>query len=123
MTAPNIAGTTTLTLKSSGGALTTGEATIVNNAASSGTAVKVVALTIANVDGTSAADVTVNWHDQDDIGGNAYAKASTISVAADSSLELITENAPIYLEEDQSLGGLASADGDLVYTVSYQVIS
>jgi hypothetical protein len=122
MAQPNIVNTATLTLEVAAGALTTSAATIVNNAVSSNKAVKIVSLYISNIDGTNAADVTINYYTQDDIGGTAYAIASTVSVAADSTLVVIDENSPVYLEEDNSLGGLASATGDLEYVCSYQII-
>lgn len=123
MTAPNVVSTATLTLKNSKGALTTSAGTIVNNAASSNLAVKVVSLYVANIDGTNSADVTINVYDQDDVGGTGTAIASTVAVAADSSIVIIDENSPVYLEEDMSLGGIASADSDLVFVASYQEIN
>ncbi len=123
MAAPNVVDTTTLSLKNSKGTLTTGAGTIVNNAASSNLAVKVVSLYIANVDGANSADVTINVYDQDDVGGTGTAVASTLTVPADSSVVIIDEQSPIYLEEDMSLGGLASANGDLVFVASYQEIN
>lgn len=123
MTAPNIVDTATLTLKVAKGALTTSAATLVNNAAASNLAIKIVSLYVSNIDGTNSADVTINVYDQDDIGGTATALASTVAVAADSTLIVIDENSPVYLEEDMSLGGLASATGDLEYIISYQEIN
>lgn len=123
MAAPNVVNTATLTLKNAKGAVTTSMATAVNNAAASNLAVKVVSLYIANIDGTSAADITVSVFDQDDVGGTGTAIASTVSVAADSSVVVIDENSPVYLEEDMSIGVQASANGDLVFVASYQEIN
>jgi hypothetical protein len=123
MAAPNIVDTATMTLEVVGGALTTSAATIVNNAASSNTAIKIVSLYVSNVDGTNAADVTINYYTLDDIGGTAYAIAKTVSVPADSTIVIIDQNSPVYLEEDNSLGGLASANSDLEYVCSYQIIN
>lgn len=122
MAAPNVVNTATLNLKNSNGALTTSAATIVNNAISSNLAVKIVSLYVSNVDGTNSADVTINVYSQDDVGGTATAVASAITVPAKSTVVIIDENSPIYLEEDMSLGGLASATGDLEYIASYQEI-
>ena len=123
MAAPNVVNTSTLSLKNAKGALTTAAATIVNNAASSNLAVKVVSLYVANIDGTNDATTTVNVYSEDDVGGTATAIASTVNVPADSTIVIIDENSPIYLEEDMSLGGLASANGDLVFVASYQEIN
>lgn len=123
MAAPNVVNTATLSLKNAKGALTTSAATIVNNAASSNLAIKVVSLYVANIDGTNSATVTINVYDQDDVGGTGTALASTVTVQPNSSIVIIDENSPVYLEEDMSLGGLASATGDLVYIASYQEIN
>ena len=123
MAAPNVVNTATLSLKNAKGAVTTSMATAVNNAVSSNLAIKIISLYIANVDGTNSADITVSVFDQDDVGGTGTAIASTIPVAADSSVVIIDENSPIYLEEDMSLGVQASATGDLVYVASYQEIN
>lgn len=123
MAAPNVANTATLTLKVSKGTIGTSMATAVNNAASSNLAIKIISLYVANVDGTNAADVTVSVFDQDDVGGTGTAIASTVSIPADSTVVIIDENSPIYLEEDMSLGVQASVAGDLVYVASYQEIN
>ena len=123
MASPNIVDTTTMTLESGYDELTTSMATLVNNAASSNTVVKVVSLYVANVDGSNSADVTVKVFNQDDVGGTGYAIASTVAVPADSTIVIIDENSPIYLKEDESLGGQASANSDLEYVVAYQIIN
>lgn len=123
MAAPNVVDTATLTFQNSKGALTTSAATIVNNAVSSNLAIKIISLYVANIDGTNSADVTINVYDQDDVGGTGTAIASTIAIAADTTVVIIDESSPIYLTEDMSLGGLASATGDLVFVASYQEIN
>lgn len=120
MSAPNIASTASLYGKTALVALTTSAAAIVNNAASSGKLLKIVSLYVANVDGTNNATVTVSVYSQDDIGGTAYKIANTITVPADATLVLVTKDAPIYLEEDRSIGGLASANSDLEVVCSYE---
>lgn len=123
MAAPNIVTVSNLYFRNLKGDLTTSAATVVNNPAASGVALKVISLYIANVDGTNSAAVTVNVYSQDDIGGTATAIASTVNVAADSTVVVIDESSPVYLSEDMSIGALASANGDLVYVVSYQELS
>lgn len=123
MANPNLASIGSITGAEAEGALTTSAATIVNNAAASGTLVKVVSLYVSNVDGTNSANVTINKYPQDDIGGTARAIASTVAVAADSTVVIIDENSPVLLTEDTSIGGLASATGDLEYVVSYYIMS
>ena len=75
---------------------------------------------ITNIDGVNTADVTVSYYTQDDIGGTAYKVAYTIAVPADAAIDLLEKTGPIFLEEDRSLGGLASANGDLEYLIAYE---
>jgi len=120
MAAPNLVDTSSLYGKTAYGALTTSAATMLNNAASSAKLLKVVSLYVSNVDGTNAADVTVSYYTQDDIGGTAYAIAKTVVVPADAAIVIIDSKSPIYLEEDRSIGGLASANSDLEFVMSYE---
>lgn len=124
MTAPNLLSPTTITGKTAVVSLSTTNATqIVSNAASSNKVFKVNSLIVANIDGTNACDVTINFYSQDDIGGTAYAIAKTVSVPADASLVVIDRSSAIYLEEDKSLGATASAASDLEIVCSYEEIS
>jgi len=123
MAAPNIAGVSEIIGKTRVVALTTSAQAVANNPASSGKVLKVNALYVANVDGASSADVTVNLYGQDDLGGTATKLAHTIAVPADATLVVVSKEAPIYLEEDRSIGALASASGDLEIVCSYEEIS
>jgi len=123
MAAPNIVDVTTILGKTVTLALTTSAQALVNNPASSGKVLKINSLYVANIDGTNAADVTVNHYSQDDIGGTATKIANTITVPADATLVVISKDASIYLEEDKSIGALASASGDLEVVCSYEEIS
>lgn len=124
MTAPNIVNVATITGRGPAPiALTTSVAAIVSNPAGSGKVLKINSLYITNVDGTNPAGVTINRYPQDDIGGTGVPLASTITVPADATLLIITKDSSIYIEEDQSIGGIASADGDLVAHISYEELS
>ena len=124
MAAPNIVNVTTITGKSAVVNLTTTSATaVVSNAASSGKVFKINSLVVSNVDGTNAADITVSYYSEDDIGGTATEIVSTISVPADASLVVIDKNTSIYLEEDRSIGATAGTASDLKVVVSYEEIS
>ena len=79
---------------------------------------KINSIFVANIDGTNAADVTIAYNDQT----NTRAIASTISVPADASLSIIDKNNSFYLEEGDSIEGGASADGDLVCMISYEIL-
>jgi hypothetical protein len=124
MAAPNIVDVTTITGKSAVVDLTTTSATaVVSNAASSGKVFKINSLVVSNVDGTNAADITISYFSEDDIGGTATEIVSTISVPADASLVVIDKNTSIYLEEDRSIGATAGTASDLKVLVSYEEIS
>ena len=124
MAAPNIVNVATIIGKSATIALSSTSATaIVSNAASSGKVFKINMIQIANVDGTNAADITISLYSQDDIGGTAYALASTISVPADTTLVVLDKNTAVYLEENRSIGAIASVANDLVVICSYEEIS
>ena len=96
----------------------------------SGVIVKANRITVANVDGTNAAnlDLFIDGLGTGTIDGVAPTGADatvylakTISIPADASLVLL--DTPIYLKEGDILKGGASAASDLDLFVSYDVIS
>ena len=121
MAAPNIVNVVTITGKTVGAALgTTLTTSLLANSASSGKVFKINAIIVANVDGTNAADVTVEVSTDN---GSSYVKiANTISVPADSSLSLIGKDNGFYLDETDLLAVTASANSDLTYLVSYELM-
>jgi hypothetical protein len=124
MAAPNIVNVTTITGKSAVVSLTGTSATlVVENPASSGKVFKINSLVVSNVDGTNAADITISFFSEDNIGGTATEIVSTVSVPADASLVVIDKNTSIYLEEDRSIGATAGSASDLKVIVSYEEIS
>lgn len=96
---------------------------LINNPASSGKVYKINSIVVANVDGTSAADITIKIFSQDDLGGTGTAIASTISVPADAALIVTDKSTGFYLLEDKSIGATASAANDLVVTCSWEEIN
>ena len=123
MANPNIVAVATINGNVKAAAILTTIGEIVSNAASSGKIFKVNSLYVANIDGTASVDITVNHYSQAALGGTAIAIASTVAVAADSTLVVVTKDSAIYLLENQSMGILASAAGDAVYTCSWDEIS
>ena len=92
--------------------------------------VKINRITVANVDGTNAADVDLFVDGLTTAGATGFAGtgasatvylAKTVSVPADATLVLV--DTPIYLMEGDILKGGASAAGDLDLFVSYEVIN
>ena len=124
MAAPNLLSPTTITGKSVTVDLTTTSATsILSNAASSGKVFKVNTLYVANVDGTSAAGITINYYSAAALGGTATQICSTVAVPADATLVVVDKDAYIYLEENTSLGATAGTANDLKVVCSYEDIS
>lgn len=124
MAAPNIVNVTTITGKTAVVDLSTTNATaVVSNAASSGKVFKINSLIVSNVDGANAANITISYYSEDDIGGTATEIVSTVSVPADASIVVIDKNSTIYLEEDKSIGATASVASDLKVVCSYEEIS
>jgi hypothetical protein len=117
MAAPNIVNVVTITGKTAVQAVGTSATAIVTNSGSSGKVFKVNALYVSNIDGTAAADITVDLFRS----STAYAIASTVSVPADATLDIMSK--AIYLEEGDALRCTASASGDLVAVCSYEEIS
>jgi hypothetical protein len=124
MAAPNVVNVATITGKTAVTSLTTTNATlVVENPASSNKVFKINSLIVSNVDGSSAADVTIGLYSEDNIGGTATEIVKTVSVPADASLVVISKDTSIYLEEDKSIGATASAANDLKVVCSYEEIS
>ena len=124
MANPNIVNVTTIYGNSSQVSLSTTSATsLVSNAASSGKVFKINSIVVANVDGTTAADITINIYSQAALGGTAYPIASTISVPADATLIVTDKTTSFYLLENQSIGATAGSASDLVVTTSWEEIN
>ena len=123
MAAPNIVNVTSIIGNSLTVAVTTSATQLASNAASSGKVFKINSILIANIDGTAAADITVNIYSAAALGGTALAIASTISVPADASLIVTDKTTSFYLLENQSIGAIAGTTGDLVATISFEEIT
>ena len=117
MATPNIVNVATINAKNAAGAITTSRASAVDVPAEK--VAKINTILIANIDGTNAADVTIEVSVDD--GSSYVAIAKTISVPADATLSFL-EN-PIYLDETDLLAVTASANSDLTYFVSYEEIT
>jgi hypothetical protein len=124
MANPNIVAVTDIRGRTVVADLTTTNSTlVVENVAASGKVFKINSLIVSNVDGTNAADITINLFSEDNIGGTGTQIVSTVTVPADASLVVITKDTSIYLEEDRSIGATASAASDLKVVCSFEEIS
>ena len=117
MAAPNVVNVTSIIGKTQGSALTTSNADQLVCAADK--LVKVNSIIVSNVDGTNAADVSVNFVDSSS-GNLVLHLAKAVSVPAKSTLIVLGKDAPIYLEEGDKIQALAGAAGDLEIIISYE---
>jgi hypothetical protein len=123
MAAPNLNAPTTITGKATYLTLAnTTETDLLVNAASSGKALRVTLVTLANIDGTSSVDATVRIYTAAS-GGTGHALAHTITVPADATVVLLGRDASVWLEEDRRLTVTASAGGDLSVVCSYEEVA
>ena len=125
MANPNIVSVNSIFGNTTGIALTTTLTTVLlANASASGKVFKIESIMVANVDGTNAADVTIDFHTAaNGTAGSSFALAATISVPADATLNLVDKNSTFYLMENQSIIGGASANSDLEVVIAYEDIS
>lgn len=118
MAAPNIVNVTSIIGKTQGGALATTLGDWVTCLTDK--LVKVNSIIVSNVDGSSSADATVIFYDASATASIHIAKG--VTVPADSTLVILSKDAPIYLEEGDKIQALASAAGDLEIIVSFEIL-
>lgn len=124
MAAPNIVTISSLLGKTSTVYLTTTSPTpVLNNPASSGKVLRVILLRAVNVDGSNAADVTVNLYSEENLGGTATELIQAKQVAINTNLDVLDRNSTVYLEENRSIGATASAGNDIKIIAVYEEIS
>lgn len=124
MANPNIVNVAAIYGENSSVSLTTTSATsLVSNAASSGKVYKINTIMVANVDGTTAADITINKYSAAALGGTAFPIVSTVSVPADATLIVLDKTTALYLKENESIGATAGTASDLVVTTSWEEIN
>ena len=127
MANPNIVNVTDIKGESVGWNLTA-TATTTLMTVSADKLIKINRMTVANVDGTNAADVSVyiDTSVQTSSGATVASGAAdvyiakTVSVPADATLVLV--DTPIYFREGDILKGGASAASDLDLFISYEVL-
>lgn len=123
MAAPNLIAATAIYGKTTGTNLTsTSATTVLSNASSSNKCLKVNTLNVANY-GVVAATITVNFNNAANLGGTNFSIVNTVSVPANSTLNVIDKTSQYYLEENQSLGATAGTANTLIVTCSYEDIS
>tara|TARA_R100000027_G_scaffold64942_1_gene58936 strand:+ start:97 stop:465 length:369 start_codon:yes stop_codon:yes gene_type:complete len=117
MAAPNVVNVSSIIGKTQGSALTTSNADQLVCATDK--LVKVNSIIVANVDGSSTADVDVSFVDSSS-GNLVLHLAKGVTVPSKSTLIVLGKDAPIYLEEGDKIQAKASAAGDLEIIISYE---
>lgn len=123
MAAVNIVSVTTINGRTTGGALTTSTVSLLSNAASSSKLLKINSIIVSNIHGTNSADATISWNTAAAGAGTNRRIVSTVTVPADGTMVVLGKDSPIYLDENQSITGLASANSSLEWIISYEDIS
>lgn len=121
MAAPNIGSTAaSVYLRAGSGAIGTATGTnatlIVSCGSTSSTVLRVTRLDVANVDGSSGADLSILRF----VGTNSTTILSTVTVTADAVLRVYDDTGSVAVPEGHELRAFASAAGDLTYDVEYQ---
>jgi hypothetical protein len=120
MAAPNIVSTTTITGKTSGTKLTSTNVTsCVSNTAASNKVFKINTILAANVNGTSASDISISVYN----GTTDFYIVKTVSVPADATQVVLSKDACLYLEEGISIRAQASTANAIDILISYEEIS
>jgi len=133
MAAPNIVNVATINGSIAYQALTnTNNVSLVSNAAASNTVFKINNIFVSNVNGVSAATVTLSYMASANAvtngtlttaTGTAYRIAYQISVPANTTLMLLDKAGAIYLPENASLAIQAGTAGYLEVVASYETIA
>jgi len=134
MANPNIVSVTTINGSSTYQALTnTNDNSLVSNAASSGTIIKVNNIFVSNVNGVAAATVSLSFRSAANAvtagtlttasSGTAYRMVYQVSVPANTTLMLLDKAGSIYLTENTSLSVQAGTASYLEVVASFETIS
>ena len=103
MAAPNIVGVTTVTGETTYVSCNGSNQVLVDNAANSNYVYRINSIIVANDHGTNAGEITVSITTDANGGGTGYKLASTVNVAADSTLVVLDRASSIYLPENKSI--------------------
>lgn len=124
MANPNIVNVTAIYGNTTYAALSsTSPTTLLSNAASSAKVFKVDDIVVSNVNGSTAATVTVSVNSAAAGGGTAYRLAYNISVPAGASLIVTDKSTAFYLMENQSVVITAGTANYLEAVLSYEDIN
>ena len=134
MAAPNIVNVATINGSTAYQALTnTNDNALISNAASSSTVYKINNVFVSNVNGVSAATVTLSYRSAANAvtngtlatasSGTGYRIAYQISVPANTTLQILDKAGAIYLPENSSISVQAGTASYLEVVASYETIA
>ena len=121
MTAPNIAGLTTVTGKTNGVSTSSSFADLVANAANSSKVIKVNSIIVANTSSTTASNVVVDLKKNGST--SSIYIAYDITVPAQATLVVLSKETQLYLEENDKIEVKHSSGSFLSVICSYEEIS
>jgi hypothetical protein len=96
---------------------------VVTNAASSNKLFLIDSLTVANVDGTNACDITLQVFAAATNTGTSTGLLNSVTVPSKATLIAVSKDSPLLLTENMSLYATASAANDLHVICSFKEIS
>lgn len=118
MADPNIISVSSIFGRTVTGVLTTSSVTFLSCPVNK--VLKINSIIICNTTGTSSRDVSISFFDSSR--GAASFLASTIPVLPDSTLVLVSKESTLYLQENDTIRGFASANSSLDIIISYEEI-
>ena len=118
MANPNIVSVARILANTVTGSITTSNTVFHTNPASSASVHKINSVIIANIDGSANADFDLILNN----GGSNTFLVKTVVVPADATLVAFDKNSSFYLKENSTIGGAASANNDLQFTISLEQI-
>lgn len=122
MAIPNIVNVSSIQAKSFGNTLTTSNALVLVNAASSGNCIKINNIVLSNYS-SSAATASVEFNRAAAGTGTATFLISGVSVPPNASIIVTDKSTGFYMEEDTSIKAVAGTATAVQVFVSYEVIS
>lgn len=123
MAEPNLVNTTTIYGRTAGANLSSISATtVLNNPADSGKCLKINTVNACNYTANTAS-ITVGYYEGANVTGTQFQIVGTVSVPANSTLNIIDKSSQYYLEENTSLGATAGTANAIIVTCSYEDIS
>jgi hypothetical protein len=123
MASPNLISANVILGKTTGILLSnTNPLMVLNNPEASGKNLKLNTLNVSN-QSASAAIITINFNTGAFLGGTNFAIAANVSVPSGTTLNIIDKTSQYYIEENDSVGAIASTADALVVTASYEDIS